>query len=199
MERPGCKILRGPQSQQEADEIKENEENTASSFSKRRWKVTASPGRRGSGAHSLVTSLSSDTSHLTPGGEGRGEHQRAGWREGRKIQFSPCKGCFPGAAEHTGKRLWNGKKQLPPQEVLRGAENLEIPARASNAKPPHPQTIATGSGLEPARRVTSRWRKAPRQQIVYWGCTGGTFRCGVLLVFLSVPTTTMIARASCIY
>lgn len=102
MESPGCKILRGPQSetlsQQEADEIKENEDNAASSFSKRWWKVTASSGRRGSGAHSLVTSLGSDTSHLTPGGEGRGGasiREQGGEKAGRYSSL-PARGVSPG-------------------------------------------------------------------------------------------------------
>lgn len=73
-----------------------------------------------------MTSLGGDTPHLTPG-----------WREGRKTTVLFLQWLFPwGSRAGREERPWNGKKQLEVREVLGVAENLEMAARASNAKSP---------------------------------------------------------------
>lgn len=68
----------------------------ASSFSKRQWKLTASSFVREAWQGPLVTSLGSDTLHLTPGAQGTSMREQ-GEKVGRQQ-------VLPGEAEQTGRK-----------------------------------------------------------------------------------------------
>lgn len=87
-------------SQREAYEI---EENTASSFPKDNGKLPPPREERdGRGPGELLGVVTHQNPHLTPWG--KGEHQGAEWRKGRKTPFSFPSWFFPGAAEQAQRQ-----------------------------------------------------------------------------------------------
>ena len=96
--------------EQEADK---NQENTASSFSKRQWKVTISSGRGGSQGP-LAISPGGDTPHL--GSWGRGASIRS--RTGRRKDDTSS---LPAPGSSLGQLSRQGGETVESQKVTRGA------------------------------------------------------------------------------